>query len=155
MITKNDCMSILVKLEDTGLDVNKQIRALMMSKDIPLEVLRFISANRGIEISNFYEMLRKRSNEHKSPLYRNIMQGAEDEADAVVMLTSLLTQIELYGKRLDGTTSFYREARAEEIAKILHDYFTTEDATDIINLLGLIKSDIMVLEYIAGRRDLQ
>ena len=38
------------------------MRKLVMSREVPLEVLKFISDNRGIEASNFYEMLRKKHN---------------------------------------------------------------------------------------------
>lgn len=59
MITKSDCLSILVKLGDTGINVNQHLRKLAISKEIPLDTLKFIADNRGIEIANFYEMLRK------------------------------------------------------------------------------------------------
>ena len=73
MITKNDCLSILVKLGDNGVQgTDPYIRKLLVSKEIPLDVLRFISDNRGIEVSEFYEMLRKSHNQKKSPLYTNI-----------------------------------------------------------------------------------
>lgn len=67
MINKNDCLSLLVKLESKGVNINSYMRQLLLSKEVPLEVLRFISQNRGIEVSNFYEMLRKaitRKNHH-------------------------------------------------------------------------------------------
>lgn len=44
--------------------------------------------------------------------------------------------------------------RADEIAGVLSDYFKTEDAEKCVTLLKLIKSDILVLEYISGRREL-
>ena len=75
MITKNDCLSILVKLEDSGVkNIDTYMRKLLVSREIPLEVLKFISENRGLEISKFYEMLRKNHNKKKSPLYTNIVR---------------------------------------------------------------------------------
>ena len=77
MITKNDCLSILVELEDRGVaDINKYIRQLMSSKEIPLAVLKFIATNRGIEVANFYEILRNSYNDKRSKLYYNILNGA-------------------------------------------------------------------------------
>ena len=65
MITKNDCLSILVKLEDSGVkNIDTYMRKLLVSREIPLEVLKFISENRGLEISKFYEMLRKNHNKN-------------------------------------------------------------------------------------------
>ena len=63
MITKNDCMSILIKLEDHGVNIDHYMRKLVVAKEIPLEVLKFISQHRGIEVANFYEMLRKKHNQ--------------------------------------------------------------------------------------------
>ena len=78
MITKNDCMSILIKLEDHGVNIDSYMRKLIVSKEIPLEVLKFISQHRGIEVANFYEMLRKKHNQKKSPLYLNIVKEVSD-----------------------------------------------------------------------------
>ena len=120
MITKNDCLSLLVKLEDQGVNIDAQMRKLVVSKEVPLDVLKFISGYRGIEVGNFYEMLRKRHNQKKSPLYTNIL----------------------------------KEVRAEEVSRVLNTYFKTGDASSCITLLKLIKSDLLVLEYISGRREL-
>ena len=42
MITKNDCLTVLVALEDKGLDINQHMKKLVTSKEIPYEVLKFI-----------------------------------------------------------------------------------------------------------------
>ena len=39
MITKNDCLSILVSLEDRGISINDQMKKLLTAKEIPLEYL--------------------------------------------------------------------------------------------------------------------
>jgi hypothetical protein len=155
MITKNDCLSCLVKLEDSGVVEAKQyIKKLVVSREPSLEVLKFISAHRGIEVSNFYEMLRKNHNKKKSPLYTNIVREIEDIDEIIVTLSSLQTQIILYGKRLANAANFYKEARAEEISRVLNNYFKTGDLEGCIAMIKLVKSDLLVLEYLAGRRDL-
>ena len=155
MITKNDCLSILVKLEDSGVsEARTYIKKLIVSKDPPIEVLRFISVNRGIEISNFYEMLRKSHNQKKSPLYTNILKDFSSTQESLTTLSCLLTQILLYGNKLDNPEAFFKEARAEEITRVLNAYFQTRNPEDCFTVLRLIKSDLLVLEHIAGRRDL-
>ena len=155
MITKNDCLSILVKLEDTGVkNIDTYMRKLLVSREIPLEVLKFISDNRGLEISKFYEMVRRNHNKKKSPLYTNIVREQTDIKNVVLTLSCLLTQIFLYGNKLEKPELFFKEARAEEITRVLNEYFTTGIAENCCNLLKIIKSDLVVLEYIAGRRDL-
>jgi hypothetical protein len=154
MITKNDCMSILIKLEDRGVNIDNYMRKLVVSKEIPLEVLKFISQHRGIEVANFYEMLRKKHNQKKSPLYLNIVKEVSTLDDVITTLVCLLTQITLYSNKLDNKDSFLKEVRAEEITRVLNEYFKEGTYDTCIALLKIIKSDLLVLEYIAGRRDL-
>lgn len=155
MITKNDCLSILTKLDESGVSgVNPYMRKLLISRDIPLEVLKFISDNRGLEVSKFYEMLRQSHNKKKSPLYTNILKEIEDPQEVVTTLSCLLTQILLYGKKLDNRDQFFREVRAEELTRVLNNYFKTGLYEDCLNIIKVIKADLLVLEYIAGRRDL-
>lgn len=155
MITKNDCLSILVKLGDSGvIGVDPYMKKLLVSRTIPMEVLKFISDNRGLEVSRFYEMLRKSHNKKKSPLYTNILKEIDDPQEVVTTLSCLLTQILLYGKKLDNRDQFFREVRAEELTRVLNNYFKTGLYEDCLNIIKVIKADLLVLEYIAGRRDL-
>lgn len=156
MITKNDCLSILTKLDESGVrGVNPYMRKLIIARDIPIDVLKFISDNRGLEVSSFYEMLRKSHNKKKSPLYVNILKEMDDPQEAIITLSCFLTQILLYGKKLENKDQFFREVRAEEVTRVLNCYFKTGLFEDCLNLLRLLKSDLLVLEYIAGRRDLK
>ena len=155
MITKNDCLSILTKLDESGVSgVNQYVRKLVVARDIPLEVLKFISDNRGLEVSKFYEMLRRSHNQKKSPLYTNILKEVDDPQEVVTTLSCLLTQILLYGKKLENRDQFFREVRAEELTRVLNNYFKTGLYEECLNLIKVIKSDLLVLEYIAGRREL-
>ena len=155
MITKNDCLSILTKLDESGVaGVNPYVRKLVVARDIPLDVLKFISDNRGLEVSKFYEMLRKSHNQKKSPLYTNILKEIDDPQEIVTTLSCLLTQIILYGKKLENKDQFFREVRAEELTRVLNNYFNTGLYEECLSLLKLLKSDLLVLEYIAGRRDI-
>lgn len=154
MITKNDCLTILVALEDKGINIDKPMRKLVTTKDIPMEVLKFILDNRGIEVANFYEMLRKKHNQKKSPLYHNIVKDIEDTDDVITTLTCLLVQINLYGKKLPYNREiFQREVRAEEITRVLNHYYSTGEFDQCLALIKLLKADLLVLEHISGRRE--
>ena len=154
MITKNDCLTILVALEDKGININKPMKALVTSKEIPMEVLKFILDNRGSEVANFYEMLRKKHNQKKSPLYHNIVKDIEDTDEVITTLACLLVQITLYSNRLNSNKEiFQREVRAEELTRVLNNYYNTRDFSQCLALLKLIKADMLVLEYISGRRE--
>ncbi len=154
MITKNDCLTILVALEDRGVNIDVPMKKLITSKEIPLEVLKFILTNRGIEVANFYEMLRKKHNQKKSPLYHNIVKDITDPDDIITTLACLLVQINLYSKKLlTNREVFLREARAEEITRVLHTYYDTGELEQCLALIKLLKTDLLVLEHISGKRE--
>lgn len=155
MITKADCMSILIKLEDQGVSVDDCIKRLISSKEIPEDVLRFIAKNKGMELCNFYEMLRKNHNQKKSHLYTNILKDQTSSEEAILTLSSLLQQVILYNKKLtSGNGAFLKEARAAEIASALRMYFEDESLDACLDLLKAVKTDLLVLEYLSGRREL-
>jgi hypothetical protein len=155
MITKNDCLTILVSLEDRGINIDSQMKKLLLAKEIPVDTLKFILSHRGIEVANFYEMLRKKHNQKKSPLYHNIVKDITDPEEIITTLTCLLMQIALYSKKLPANKEiFQREVRAEEISRVLNSYYATGMLDSCLALIKLLKSDLLVLEYISGRRDL-
>ena len=155
MITKNDCLTILVSLEDRGINIDQQMKKLLTAKEIPIDTLKFILENRGIEVANFYEMLRKKHNQKKSPLYHNIVKDITDPEDVVTTLACLLVQVTLYSKKLSSNKEiFQREVRAEEISRVLNNYYATGRLDNCLSLMKLLKADLLVLEHISGRREL-
>ena len=154
MINKSDLMTVLVALEDRGINIDSQMKKLITSKEIPHEVLKFILDNRGIEVANFYEMLRKKHNDKKSPLYHNIVKEIIDPEEIITTLACLLVQITLYSKKLPSNKEiFQREVRAEEITRVLNNYYATGALDGCLTLLKLLKADLLVLEHISGRRE--
>lgn len=155
MITKNDCLILLVSLEDRGLNIDQYMKKLLTAKEIPIDVLKFILSNRGIEVANFYEMLRKRHNQKKSPLYHNIVKDITDPEEVITTLACLLVQINLYGRKLTANKEiFQREVRAEEISRVLNNYYSTGTLDSCLALMKLLRADLLVLEHISGRREL-
>lgn len=154
MLNKSDCMSILIKLEDKGVDINAQMKKLILAKDIPIDVLKFIAEKQGLEAVNFYEMLRKSYNNKKSKLYKNILDDIKLE-DVCVILSSLLLQIALYSSKLTDTKdSFLHEIRANEISEALADFYKSDNIEKCLAVLNAVKTDLLVLEYLNGRREL-
>ena len=154
MLNKSDCMSILIKLEDKGVDINAQMKKLILAKDIPIDVLKFIAEKQGLEAVNFYEMLRKSYNNKKSKLYKNILDDIKLE-DVCVILSSLLLQIAWYSSKLTDTkNSFLQEIRANEISEALADFYKSDNVEKCLAVLNAIKTDLLVLEYLNGRREL-
>lgn len=154
MITKNDCLTILVSLEDRGINIDTPMKKLVTSTTVPMDVLKFILENRGMEVANFYEMLRKKHNKKQSPLYHNIVKEIDDLDEVITTLACMLVQINLYSRKLNtGREIFQREVRAEEITRVLNDYYSNGTFDQCLALLKLLKTDLTVLEYISGHRD--
>lgn len=150
MITKNDCLLLLSEISDKGIDTKTYVSKIIKSNSVDLEVLRFINDNRPLELTLFYEFLRKRYNEKKSKLYKEIVQIDEKEPkDMVVTLSSLLTQIILYSNRIENKQLFLKHSRADEISKVLVNYFTNFDLQLCVSMLNLLKADLKACEYIS------
>ena len=138
---------LLSELSDKGIDTKEVTSKLVRSHNINVEVLKFINEHRNLEILSFYDRLRVNYNNKKSKLYKSIVQMDEKlPKDAVVTLSSLLTQILLYSNTVENRELFLKHSRADEISKVLSNYFTTYDLTLCVSLLSLIRADLKVLE---------
>lgn len=148
-IQKNDLILLLTDLgEKQNIDVSKQIRQILKSNTIDLDVLKFINDNRQLDLAAFYENLRKNYNHKKSVLYINIVKEISEPNDVLVTLSAMLTQILLFSRKTSDRPLFLKHARAEEISKVLTNYFITWDLKPCIKLLQLIKADLKCLESI-------
>lgn len=149
MITNVDCILLLYELEQQGNSkATKLITKIANKENVDLETLKFINDNRPLEVVEFYEHLRKNYNKKKSKLYINIVKEIEKPDEVLTTLSSLLTQILLFNKKLENKVIFLKHCRAEEISKVLAYYFKSYDITKAIALLKLIKADIKALESI-------
>jgi hypothetical protein len=148
LITKNDCYLLLSEINDKGLDTSTAIKSLMSSNSPSLEVIKFINDNRQLDLTSFYEKIRKSYNTKRSKLYINIMKETEQPQDVLITLSSLLTQILLFAKDVDDRQMFLRHSRADEITRVLSGYFKDFDLTNCVKLIKLFKVDIKALESI-------
>ena len=150
MITKNDIILLLTELQQKGIDTSSYLKKVILSSNIPADVLKFISENKSLDISDFYELLRHNYNKKKSSLYINIMKEIEDVSEVIITLSALLTQIYLYSKKLDDSKkmSFLKQARTSDVLSALNEYTSNYNSTKAIELIKLIKSDIKFVENI-------
>ena len=126
MISKQDCLLLLTELEDSGINCQDEMIKLMNSENIPLDVLEFINKNRQLEVTAFYDKLRKSYNHKKSKLYINIVKEEFDSPkDVLTTLSSLNLQILLYNKTVENSTIFLKHSRFEEICKCLYNFSKT------------------------------
>lgn len=149
MITKSDCILLLTELKEHGVDnAEKELFALLKQTEPSVDIVRFINENRELELSKFYNKIRKSYNNKKSNLYINIVKEIEEPQEVLTTLSAMLTQILLFSKGLKDKQMFLRHSRAEEISLVLTNYFKTYDITNCLKLLKLIKADIKALEVI-------
>lgn len=146
MFTKTDCLSLLFELREKGVDVDKDIKYLLVHSEPTLDIIRTINNNMELSIRAFYEKLRKSYNNNKSKLYINIVKENNLEPKEVLCtLASLQLQILLFNKTLDDP-SFLRTARFNEICDCLKAYYISGDIIPSQKLLELFKADLKFLE---------
>ena len=81
-------------------------------------------------------------------MYINIVKEIEDPTEVLTTLSAMLTQILRYSKKVENKTMFLRHARANDITKVLNNYFANYDLTLCLKLMRIIKADIKALESI-------
>lgn len=148
MISRNDCLLLLADMEDNGIDTSEATKKLL-NGDVSLDVIKFINDHRQLDLSAFYEKLRKSYNNKKSSLYKNIVKEDIDEPTKLLnTLASLQLQILLFSEKVEDREMFLRHSRAREISLVLSNYFKTYDLTNCVKLLRLVKADLKALESI-------
>lgn len=150
MVTKNDCLLLLAELQDKGIDTKSYVMKTIRNNQVDLDVLHFINKNRPLELTQFYDFLRKRYNEKKSKLYKEIVQiDVKEPKDMIITLSSLLTQILLYSNKVENKQLFLKHSRADEISKVLLKYFENFDLQLSVQMLNLLKADLKACELIS------
>ena len=149
MISKNDCIVLLSELERNGVEVKEQLKKTLVNPEPTLDIIKFINANRELDLTGFYTHIRKSYNQKHSSLYKNIVkEELKDPTESLTTLSALLTQILLYSKKIENKQMFLRHARCNEISAVLNNYFKTSDLTNCLKLLKIIKADLKTLEMI-------
>ena len=151
MLKKNDLILLLTKLQESGVDVSAQLKQVVVTPDMAslIDVIKFINDNRQLDVTGFYEQLRKSYNSKRSSLYINLVrEELKDPTDVLTTLSSLNLQILLYAKHLENPQLFLAHSRAEEITRVLNNYYKTYDLKPALLLRELIRSDLKVFESI-------
>lgn len=156
MIQQSDLILLLTELEQEGVEgATQQIRSVITTPGIDIASIKFINAHRPFDVAQFYERLRKNHNEKKSPLYKNIVSDIDNVEEIITTLHAYILQVNLYSKHVENKQLFFKHARAEEVTRVLHKYYTDYDITSALKLIRLIKADLCVFEEILGRRKLE
>ena len=152
MITKNDCILLLTDLQENGTDIGDSILKVIKSNNTPIDVLKFINDRRELELTTFYNKLRKSYNNKHSKLYINIVKNIDDIDGVTTTLASYALQAILFSKTSVDSQMFLRHARVREVNMALAKYFTDFDLSICLQLLKLIRADMIACETISGRR---
>ena len=155
MLTNNDLTVLLMQLEKENVEgASAMLKRTLGKRGVDFEALSFINKVRPLEVTNFYEHIRKNYNNKRSDLYKNIVRGEWDADTALSTLHAFALQVFLFSKHIDekNRTMFYKHARAEEVSRVLHDYYSTYDLDSALKMLSLLKADIVAFESSIGRR---
>lgn len=152
MISKNDLVLLLADIDSQDADINQMIKKIYSSSEIPLDILKFINDRRQLDLTAFYQKIRKSYNSKKSKLYITLVRDSLTPTEMLTALASYGLQVALFASKLPDNQMFLKHARAREVNLVLARYYTDYDLTGCINLLKLIKADLMVCEAIEGRR---
>ena len=150
MITKRDCILLLMDLQQRVINIDSTMNKVLKTPDVDLEVVKFINNYRPLDANNFYEKLRKSYNNKKSNLYKNIVTCDEQDCTKTVLTTlaALSLQILLYSEHVTDTQMFLSHTRFEEIQQVLLNYSKTFELIPCIQVLQVIKADVKAFEYI-------
>lgn len=148
MLQKNDLIILLTELEDSGEDVGELIQKVISSEDIPLDVLKYINDKRPLDVTSFYERIRKNYNNKKSDLYKNIVKDIEDPQEILTTVAAFVLQVILYSKHVEDKTMFFKHVRLEEATRVLNSYSKTYDITSAMAILKILKADLKAFESI-------
>ncbi len=157
MLQNTDLILLLSELDANNVKGAKELIPSLIGKtSISLDALKFITEHRPLDVAKFYERVRKNYNDKRSNLYKNIVREVEDSQDVLTTLHALALQIILYSKHVDekDVLMFFKHTRAEEITRVLNNYYKTYDIISAKKMLKLIKADLLALEFVEGRREL-
>ena len=148
MLQKNDLVLLLTEMQENGAEITDQLKKVVTSATIPMDVLKFINDNRQLDVASFYERLRKNYNNKKSDLYKNIVKEIDEPMEILTTLSAYALQVILYSKHAENEHMFFKHSRVEEVTRVLNNYYKTYDITSAIKLLRLIKIDLKAFESI-------
>lgn len=149
MISSNDCIVLLTEIkQELGIDTGKYIKKVLTSGTPDIETLKFINDNRQMDLTAFYEKLRKSYNHKKSQLYIKLVKGPDSNNINEVLntLNSYALQVTLFSRDVKDKQIFFRFTRLQEVYQCLYYYTKTYDLTNCINLLNIIRADLKTLE---------
>lgn len=155
MLTNNDLSLILIDMEAEGVPgATEALRKTLGKPGVDFEALRFVNSNRQLDVAGFYERIRKNQNDKRSDLYKNIVRGDWDADCALSTLHAFALQAYLYSRKVsdDAKQMFFRHARSEEVARVLHSYYENYDLSGVLRVLSLLRADLMAFESASGRR---
>ncbi len=156
MLQNTDLILLLTEMEDNGIEgASRHLRAIIGKPGVSIDALKFINSHRQLDVVGFYERIRKNHNEKKSNLYKNIVKDIDDPTEVISTLHAFALQLFLYSKHVDEANKllFFKHVRAEEVTRVLNNYYKNYDITSALKLLRLIKADLVAFETVQGRRE--
>ena len=124
MYNKQQCYKLLFDMRNQGINVMQQLTELSNSVNVPDNVIKFINEHRSLDITRFYEELRKENNKKGSKLYKEIVDEAKDPIKRIKAISSYITKGIIAAEKFEivDKPSFYKAIRLDECVKALNEY---------------------------------
>lgn len=149
MLSKLDVYQILFEMKAQNIQgAEENIKLISKSVEVPLDVIRYINDNRSLQITEFYEDLRRKSNTKASKLYKNLMKEDKQPQEVLKTASSYVTQVLIRAEQLDlqERTIFYDNSRVKQISEGIHNYFNNGEIRSLLDVLTTVRKDIKILE---------
>lgn len=149
-VTRIDAYKILFEKKDSGEDVSKYLDAMTKSSSsqVPLEVLEFLGyiKKEPTAFEEFAELLRSKSNNKKSKLYKELLNDKATIDDQVKSLSSYITNVLIACEKLedeDTRVDLWNSSSISQVANALSMYFSTADSKIIEDMINNIRQKLI------------
>lgn len=146
LINTHDCYSILFKLQDDGIEIKESLNSLMTTGETPKLVIDYLLEHNNIVVE-FYKRLNNKA--HK--IIKELLEcDGKSISTYIKIATSLITQsiitIEHESSFIDDVDSqnnFIECIGLSELSQGLHNYFSYNDASVLVNAVNRNKKDLI------------
>lgn len=146
LANRHDCLSILYKLHESGVDVTNDLKDILDNDTTPKSVVNELIKEND-NVVNFYLNLNKKA--HKI-IKETLTCEGKPVATYLKIATSIITQgiiamEHLYVDDIEGQNRFIECLGLADLASALSEYFANGDYTKLVEAVSNNKKDIKAI----------
>lgn len=148
-IDKSFCYNNLLKIKESGINVDNYIGLLSQSDQVPYSIIVFINHHIPIEqLSVFNSIYNKRK---RNPLYKQLTREANNDIEKSIALSSFLTQGLIAAKRFAKQDKWkdyeiqLQLINADVITKALSEFIEQNNNKQLLEVFNQIRETFIKL----------